>query len=385
MTIAGVEVPITWRGRRTQAFVPTVLARRDLEPDTVTVARTAAAASEVQFAAEALDPDFKALARLLLRAEGIASSFIEGISAPVIDVVLADEAANSYDSSAAAWVAANLSAVTGAVIEAVGEAPLSIETLCEWHHALMAPSPTPMDHVGVLRTEQGWIGGSSPLDAHLVTPPPDRLNELLDDLITYVNRDDVDPIIQAAVAHAQFEVIHPFGDGNGRVGRVLVAWLLTRRLHLHVPPPVSAAIATDVGGYAAGLALFCLGQPEKWIQWFADVVGRGGRAQRDLVSRLERVRAGWIKQIEVTERRIRRDATMFKVLDLFPRHLVLSSAIVAAELGVAPKTALGALQHLSRLGVLTQVERLRHETRGQPAALFVSVDLLGLVGSTPLR
>jgi Fic family protein len=84
-----------------------------------------------------------------------------------------------------------------------------------------------------------------------VTPPPNELSALLDDLIAYVNRDDVDPVAQAAVSHAQFEIIHPFGDGNGRVGRVLVAWVLTRRLALLVPPPVSVAIAADVAGSAS--------------------------------------------------------------------------------------------------------------------------------------
>lgn len=97
----------------------------------------------------------------------------------------------------------------------------------------MTGSPTPAQHVGVLRTEQGWIGGTSPLDAHLVTPPPDEVPALLDALIAYVNRHDIDPVSQAAVAHAQFELIHPFADGNGRVGRVLD--LLPRHLVLTGP------------------------------------------------------------------------------------------------------------------------------------------------------
>ena len=85
----------------------------------------------------------------------------------------------------------------------------------------MTGSPTPERYVGRIRDEQGWIGGTNPFDAHLVTPPADRLGALLDDLLAWVNRDDVDPIAQAAIAHAQFEIIHPFADGNGRIGRVL--------------------------------------------------------------------------------------------------------------------------------------------------------------------
>ncbi|MGH9069415.1 MAG: Fic family protein [Acidimicrobiales bacterium] len=100
-----------------------------------------------------------------------------------------------------------------------------VAVLCQWHRTLMTGSPTPERYVGTIRDQQGWIGGTSPFDAHLVTPPPDELPALLADLVDYANRSDVDPIAQAAVAHAQFEIIHPFADGNGRVGRLLVAWV----------------------------------------------------------------------------------------------------------------------------------------------------------------
>src|SRR5947209_4426154 len=138
--------------------------------------------------------DYTTLARLLLRAEGVASSFIEGVTAPVVDIVLA-EAGEPAGRSNATWVAANLAAVT----ESIGEAhsgPLSVGSLCRWHRTLMTGSPTPAHQVGVVRAEQGWIGGTSPLDAHLVTPPPEEVPALLDDLVAYVNRDDVDPVSQ---------------------------------------------------------------------------------------------------------------------------------------------------------------------------------------------
>ena len=258
---AGVEVPIVWRGRRTRAFVPTLLADRDLEMDARTIAAAARAQAAVEHGAEMMPQDYAALARLLLRAEGVASSFIEGVTAPVVDIVLA-ETDDAGSPSAAAWVAANLAAVTEAIDEAHA-GPLTAERLCRWHRTLMTGSPTPAHHVGVLRTEQGWIGGTSPLDAHLVTPPSDEVPALVDDLVAYVNRDDVDPVSQAAIAHAQFEVIHPFADGNGRVGRVLVAWILVRRLALVTPPPVSACIAADVGGYAVGARAVPHGRPRR--------------------------------------------------------------------------------------------------------------------------
>ena len=385
MEPAGSEVEVIWNGRRVRAFVPALLEDRELALDVWTAARTAAAATEVGHAAEALDPDIEPLARLLLRAEGVASSYIEGVTAPVVDVVLAEEQIGRQVAGSAAWVASNLAAVTEAVAVAAATTTLSIETLCGWHRTLMSGSPTPERYVGVIRNEQGWIGGTSPLDAHLVTPPADELSALLDDLMVYVNRVDVDPVVQAAISHAQFEIIHPFADGNGRVGRVLVAWVLTRRLALLVPPPVSVAIAADVAGYSSGLVLFRLGDHLSWIQWFADVVAAGGRAQRALVMNVELVKQQWRDRLGSTEHKPRSDAAVFAALDLLPRHLVLTSQILADELGISRKAALDTLHRLSRVGILIEHGTVRRETPGQPASLFVSPDLLGLSGSTPLR
>jgi Fic family protein len=383
--LAGTEVEVIWNGRRILAFVPALLVDRELDLDASTAARSATAASEVAHAAEALDVDYEPLARLLLRSEGVASSYIEGVSAPVVDVVLAEEQLGRRGSEAAAWVASNLAAVTEAVANAGSGAPLSIETLCEWHRTLMTGSPTPERYVGVLRNEQGWIGGTSPLDAHLVTPPPAEIPALLDDLIVYVNREDVEPIAQAAISHAQFEIIHPFADGNGRVGRVLVAWVLTRRLALLVPPPVSVAIAHDVAGYSSGLALFRFGDHRRWITWFADSVASGGRSQRALIDAVEQIKQRWRERLATAERTPRSDSATFAALDLLPRHLVLTSGILADELGISRKASIATLHRLVQLGVLSEHGTISRETSGQPAFLFVSRDLLGLTGSSPTR
>ena len=385
MEPAGSEVEIIWNGRRTLAFVPALLVDRELVLDASTAARSGAAAAEVAHAAEAMDANYEPLARLLLRSEGVASSYIEGVGAPVVDVVLAEEELGGLPSGAAAWVAGNLAAVSQAVASAKGGVPLGVETLCEWHHTLMRGSPTPERYVGVIRNEQGWIGGTSPLDAHLVTPPPSALSALLEDLVAYVNRDDVDPVAQAAISHAQFEIIHPFGDGNGRVGRVLVAWVLTRRLALLVPPPVSVAIAADVAGYASGLVLFRLGDHRSWIRWFADAVASGGRAQRALISNVETIKQQWRDLLVDEGRKLRSDAAVFAALDLLPRHLVLTSRILADELAISRKAALATLHRLAQVGILTEQGTVSRQTSGQPASLFVSRDLLGLAGSSPLR
>lgn len=382
---AGTEVPVVWRGHRVHAFVPTLLADRDLTLSAATVARTSAAAATVQASAEGMPTDNEPLARLLLRAEGVASSFLEGITAPAIDVVLA-EASPTADHSPSAWVAANLTAVRDA-IAAAPATPCSVDLLCSWHRTLMSGSPTPERYVGVLRDEQGWIGGTSPLDAALVTPPHELLPELLADLVAFANRRDVDPVAQVAVAHAQFEVIHPFADGNGRVGRLLVGWLLTRRLQLLTPPPVSGRLAADRGGYLAGLTLFRLGELQPWVRWFADAVTAACRGQRALVAEVAALRQQWQAALGAPRagRALRRDALAWRVLDLLPRHLVLTAGLVARSSGCTERAARDALHELSRAGILVRHDAAAAQPAGRPAHLYVSPQLLGLVGSSPLR
>jgi Fic family protein len=362
------------------------LADRDLTLDAGTVADAARAQAAVEHAAETMPEDFAPLARLLLRAEGVASSFIEGVTAPVVDIVLA-EADESGTPSPAGWVAANLAAVADAIDGAPADA-LTVDGLCGWHRTLMTGSPTPAQHVGVLRTEQGWIGGTSPLDAHLVTPPPDEVRALVDDLVAYVNRDDLDPVSQAAIAHAQFEIIHPFADGNGRVGRVLVAWILVRRLALVTPPPVSVRIAADVGGYGSGLVLFRMGDHNAWVRRFAAAVSGAGRAQQELVASVERLQREWRERLagpRAESRRVRSDAAAWRVLELLPRHVVLTGPIVASELAVPLKSANAALRDLVDSGVLVEHGTVQPSGRGRPSRLYTSAELLGLTGSNPLR
>jgi len=238
-----------------------------------------------------------------------------------------------------------------------------------------------------VRTEQDWIGGTSPLDAHLVTPPPREVPDLLDDLVASANREDLDAIAHAAVCHAQLEVIHPFADGNGRVGRVLIAWVLVRRLALVTAPPVSRRIAADVGGYAAGLTLFRVGEHEHWVRWFADAVSGAGRAQQDLARSLESLLAQWTIRLGAPRagaRRLRENSAAWAVLELVPRHVVLTAPLVVRELGISPKTAHAALQELVGADVLVEQGHDQAQERGRPPALFVSPELLGLAGSTPL-
>jgi Fic family protein len=211
---------------------------------------------------------------------------------------------------------------------------------------------------------------------------------LLDDLVDYVNRVDVDPVSQAAIAHAQFEGIHPFADGNGRVGRVLIAWILVRRLSLVTPPPVSTCIAADVGGYGSGLVFFRLGEHDRWVRWFADAVSGAGRRQQELVTAVGNLQSDWQERLRGPRegaRRLRSNAAAWRVVHLVPRHLVLTAPLVAQELGVPPKTATAALRDLVSVDILAEYGTVPGGGGGRRRQLYVSPELLGLVGSNPLR
>ena len=140
------------------------------------------------------------------------------------------------------------------------------------HRVLMAPDAR-AGIVGRVRTVQNWIGGNSynPCGADFVPPPPEEVGPLLADLSTFCNDDTLSPLVQAAIAHAQFETIHPFADGNGRTGRALVQVILRRRqlAPSHVPP-ISVVLARHRERYIEGLAQFRADRFAGWVAIFAE-------------------------------------------------------------------------------------------------------------------
>ncbi|WP_239105157.1 Fic family protein [Microbispora rosea] len=112
---------------------------------------------------------------------------------------------------------------------------------------------------GQIRAEQNWVGGTgmSPCTADFVPPPPDRVHDLLEDLCAYISGDEHPALVQAAIAHAQFETIHPFVDGNGRTGRALIHLILKRRgLAPRVVPPISLVLASHADAYVSALTAY---------------------------------------------------------------------------------------------------------------------------------
>jgi Fic family protein len=196
----------------------------------------------------------------------------------------------------------------------------------------------------------------------------------MDDLVRYANREDVDPITQAAVAHAQFETIPPYADGNGRIGRVLVGWMLAGRLAVYVPSPVSLFMARDRGGYLAGLTLFRAGQTDQWVAWFAEVVTRSSLAMVGVVDDVARLLDQWALQLADT----RADAAAQRLLRLLPGLPLVSSSLVAERLGVSERAGRSALQLLGELGILVPTD-LPRQSPGRPAHWWLAEQVVRLV------
>jgi Fic family protein len=200
----------------------------------------------------------EALARILLRAESIASSKIEGLeigARRLLRAEVARDMGEAVGDVTAAEVLGNIDAMAYVIQSMQAGQPVALKQILDAHRRLLAGSKG-AGQAGRFRNTQNWIGGNdyNPCSAVFVPPPHDAVPALMDDLVSFSNDDSLPAVAQAAIAHAQFETIHPFVDGNGRTGRALIHLILRRRgLGLHVIPPFSLILATWAKDYVSGL------------------------------------------------------------------------------------------------------------------------------------
>lgn len=283
---------------------------------------------------------------LLLRSESAASSRIEQLTSSARKVLEAEVTGRGRGN--AALIAAN----TRQMEAAVERARASVDGIVEMHRILLTDSAPEI--AGVLRSAQVWIGGSdySPAGAMFVPPHQRHLGELMADLGEFMARDDLPALAQAAVAHAQFETIHPFADGNGRTGRALVHVVLRERsLTTSSALPLSAGLLTDTAGYFAALDAYRGGDVDRIVQLFAraaiDAAERGSWLAAELVA----LREEWNEQLTA-----RADALAWRVLELLLQRPVLTTAAVSAEFGVSAETARNALERLEVDGIVISAQ-----------------------------
>src|SRR5680860_869938 len=322
-------------------------------------------------------PGLAPLARLLLRTESIASSKLEGMQVSVRDLARAEARVETGGRAGptAQEILANIDAMELAVAEASIQGVTTIEDLVAIHRALMATAPNAR-MAGLIRTEQNWIGGNdhNPCGADYVSPPPEDVPWLLQDLCVAVNEEHLPPLVQAALVHAQFETIHPFMDGNGRTGRALIHVVLRRRgLTPAYVPPLSVVLAGNKPQYIEGLTRFREGDVEGWLETFAVAAAKAADLAGQYLSRVLQLQDQWRDSLRAAVRP-RADAAAWRVIDVLVAHPIITVPVAVAATGRAKATinqALGQLQEAGVLVPLTERERNRS---------WEAVGLLDLMG-----
>lgn len=269
-------------------------------------------------------------------------------------------------------MAANVVAMEEAI--ALGEVAraLTADDVRAIHRALMANEPARVTP-GEFRREQNWIGGrlDSPIDARFVPPPEDEVEALIEDLMTFVNRDDLPGIAQAGIAHAQFETIHPFLDGNGRVGRCLIHVILRRRgIAPRFVPPVSVVLTSRPDAYVAGLVDFREGRIAEWCASFAGACERAATLSTELADAIAKLQAEWFERAG----RPRRDSAAAHIIGMLPAQPVTSAATIRAAIGASHQRALDGLKTLAEAGVIHQISEGSYDRQYAADELFALLE-----------
>jgi Fic family protein len=317
--------------------------------------------------------DLSALSGLLLRTESVASSKIEHLDASVDDYARALHGARA-NASAVAMVAA--SRAMERLIDSVSVTRhLGLKDVLDAHRSLMADEPAERGHAGRVRDMQNWVGGSdhSPRGAMLIPPPPELLGPLLDDLLGFANRRDVPSLLQATVAHAQFETLHPFADGNGRIGRAMVnAILRSRATTSRVVVPIASALVARRDEYFSALDAFRGGDLEPILMRFADATLIASEESTVTAERIRRLPDEWRADMG----RTRKGSASMLLLEHLLTHTVINAADAEATLGVGTSVAYAAIERLESSGILRALtDRKRNQVWGASALLDELADL----------
>lgn len=312
----------------------------------------------------------ESVARLLLRAEAIASSRIEGLEVGARRLARAEVArvlGQPAQDVTAETVLGNVEAMQLAVTELAGRHHLAVEDILELHRALMRHTQRP-EYGGRVRTTQNWIGGNdfNPCGAEFVPPPPEYVPGLLEDLVAYLNSDEHPPLVQAAVAHLQFETIHPFADGNGRVGRALIHVVLRRRrLAPRYVPPISLVLATRSRDYVRGLtAARYAGPPDsaeahaglaEWLRVFAAATARASADAERFGELVDELLRRWRAQAAP----VRAKSAADLLLQVLPTAPIITVASAARLIGRSVQATNEAVERLVQAGVLTPIKPVR--------------------------
>lgn len=283
-------------------------------------------------------------ASILLRRESASSSQIENLTSGAR--AIAETELGERDTGNAPLIVRNVHAMQAAL--ELSDA-LDGSGIIAMHAALLedhAPELT-----GGYRREQVWIGGSgvSPHGAAFVPPHHERVPAAMADLVAFTGRWDIPALVHAAIAHAQFETIHPFPDGNGRTGRAIVQAMLRRsRTTATVVVPVSAGLLHDVDGYYDALTAYRAGDLDPIVRAFTEAAVFAVRAGRELAVSIAELRSRWDDALTG----LRSDSSARRVAALALEQPVLNAPVVGTRLGLSAPGTYRAFEALVGRGVL---------------------------------
>lgn len=308
-------------------------------------------------------------ASILLRSESASSSQIENLTASARAIAEA-ELGERVDGNAP-LIVSNVRVMEAAVDVAHG---LDHEAIIAMHRELLEQSNPGI--VGRYRTEQVWVGGGnrtnySPHGADFVPPHHERVEAALDDLIQFSLRPSAIPLASIAVAHAQFETIHPFPDGNGRTGRALVQSALRRSgLTRSVTAPISAGILQQRDRYFEALGSYRDGDIEPIVSVFADGAVLAVVNGRQLVTDIQATKDSW----EVKLRGVRSDAVARRIAGLAVEHPVLNSRVMQDRLPQSGRAIFSAIETLVERGILAQANSRQRNRIWVAPAIIANLD-----------
>lgn len=355
-------------GESVDAFVPLPLPPTDPPLEIDDARRTRVAAAEAALSRLALAgemvPSLEWFVYAFVRKEAVLSSQIEGTQASLVDVLSFEASGQDPESDPDIEEVCNyVDAMNFArsQLAADDELPLSMRLLNETHARLLRGTRGADKKPGEIRRTQNWIGGRRPGVATFVPPPPHLLAELLSAMEHFIHADDAtSPLVRAGWLHVQFETIHPYLDGNGRIGRLLVTLLLEHwRL---LPKPLlylSLFFKRHRLEYYERLgAVRTGGDWEGWIDFFLDgvetIADEAVESARSLFTLLSEDRGRLLESSSMS-------VAALRLFELLPRRPIVSTAVVVESLGGSKPTAGRAIEALEAVGILVEVTGRRRD------------------------
>lgn len=350
--------------------IPPRIAALDYTPPMSTIVRTERALLAVAQADMDAEGHSAAMSRFMMRTESVASSKIERITATATDYAKALAGSRS-NSSATSMVAASTALHT--LVTKVGDnSAFTVDDLLAAHRALMKDDRLEAIYAGRLRDMQNWIGGSdySPRGALHVPPAPERVPALIGDLITYLNRDDVPVMVQAAIGHAQFESIHPFTDGNGRIGRALVSAVLRRRgVTRNAVVPIASGLLAKRDEYFAALGRYRQGQPSPLIDLFAQSAHAAAECARDSITRIKALPEEWTAELHP-----RAGSAVAALIPAFYDHPVMAAGEIEQRSGSSEQQTYKAIARLTAAGFIQEITGRKRDRVWAASELLAELD-----------